>query len=154
MLLWYREASWPKEQVSPLPFFCSCSLAHFDVLTRLAHARMSGPFGNRGSNESREQTIANGEFSYYYHMRISLLPLSRLTTPISKSEDTASGFSAPTLGGCAIGGYPSLHARRGTPIHQRPEEHECSRRLSIRCLSAEGDSELHVDRLLGLATGA
>jgi len=23
------------------------------------HARMSGPFGNRGSNESREQTIAN-----------------------------------------------------------------------------------------------
>lgn len=26
-----------------------------------AHARMSGPFGNRGSNESREQTIANGE---------------------------------------------------------------------------------------------
>jgi transcription factor IIIB subunit 2 len=26
----------------------------------LAHARMSGPYGNRGSNESREQTIANG----------------------------------------------------------------------------------------------
>jgi transcription factor IIIB 90 kDa subunit len=24
------------------------------------HARMSGPFGNRGSVESREQTIANG----------------------------------------------------------------------------------------------
>ena len=28
--------------------------------TFLAHARMSGPYGNRGSNESREQTIANG----------------------------------------------------------------------------------------------
>ena len=26
----------------------------------LAHAKMSGPYGNRGSNESREQTIANG----------------------------------------------------------------------------------------------
>ena len=26
-----------------------------------AHARMGGPFGNRGSNESREQTIANGK---------------------------------------------------------------------------------------------
>ena len=25
-----------------------------------AHARMNGPFGNRGGNESREQTIANG----------------------------------------------------------------------------------------------
>jgi hypothetical protein len=25
-----------------------------------AHARMGGPFGNRGSSESREQTIANG----------------------------------------------------------------------------------------------
>ena len=25
-----------------------------------AHARMNGPFGNRGSSESREQTIANG----------------------------------------------------------------------------------------------
>ena len=27
-----------------------------------AHARMTGPYGNRGSNESREQTIANGEY--------------------------------------------------------------------------------------------
>ncbi len=25
-----------------------------------AHARMSGPYGNRGNSESREQTIANG----------------------------------------------------------------------------------------------
>lgn len=29
-------------------------------LSRTAHARMSGPFGKRGSAESREQTIANG----------------------------------------------------------------------------------------------
>jgi transcription factor IIIB subunit 2 len=31
-----------------------------DTGTGTAHARMSGPFGNRGSSESREQTIANG----------------------------------------------------------------------------------------------
>lgn len=28
----------------------------------IAHARMGGPFGNRGSSESREQTIANGQY--------------------------------------------------------------------------------------------
>jgi transcription factor IIIB subunit 2 len=27
---------------------------------REAHAKMSGPYGSRGNNESREQTIANG----------------------------------------------------------------------------------------------
>lgn len=33
-----------------------------NLINYVAHARMSGPFGNRGSNESREQTIANGAF--------------------------------------------------------------------------------------------
>lgn len=32
----------------------------------IAHARMSGPFGNRGSTESREQTIANGALMRSY----------------------------------------------------------------------------------------
>ena len=27
----------------------------------IAHARLGGPFGNRGNTESREQTIANGK---------------------------------------------------------------------------------------------
>ncbi len=31
----------------------------------LGHARISGPYGNRGTNESREQTIANGTPSLF-----------------------------------------------------------------------------------------
>ncbi len=27
---------------------------------------MSGPYGNRGNSESREQTIANGSYSHYF----------------------------------------------------------------------------------------
>lgn len=38
---------------------CFCGVLETDALT-VAHARMNGPFGNRGSSESREQTIANG----------------------------------------------------------------------------------------------
>ena len=36
-----------------------------------AHARMGGPFGNRGSSESREQTIANGAFYKLCWLRCS-----------------------------------------------------------------------------------
>ena len=40
-----------------------------------AHARMSGPYGNRGNNESREQTIANGSLirQGYFHVPNRLL---------------------------------------------------------------------------------
>ena len=38
------------------------------LIGAVAHARMSGPFGNRGSNESREQTIANGAFQTNLHL--------------------------------------------------------------------------------------
>lgn len=42
----------------------------FDSSTYAARARMGGPFGNRGSIESREQTIANGDLCcrciYFY----------------------------------------------------------------------------------------
>lgn len=37
---------------------------------------MSGPYGNRGSNESREQTIANGLSSCYWPSFLSLKPLT------------------------------------------------------------------------------
>lgn len=36
-------------------------ISNAETNSHIAHARMGGPFGNRGSNESREQTIANGE---------------------------------------------------------------------------------------------
>jgi transcription factor IIIB subunit 2 len=42
---------------SPCSPFIDNSTKIFELA---AHARISGPFGNRGSNESREQTIANG----------------------------------------------------------------------------------------------
>ena len=39
---------------------CRCVLFTFTSDLYGAHARISGPYGNRGNNESREQTIANG----------------------------------------------------------------------------------------------
>ena len=55
---WSMDHSSDREQVIiPLSSYCSS----WRVLTRrIAHARMTGPYGNRGNNESREQTIANG----------------------------------------------------------------------------------------------
>lgn len=53
-LQWCRARSLGRELVSFLSFLV-------DFYLRIAaHARMSGPYGNRGSSESREQTIANG----------------------------------------------------------------------------------------------
>ena len=50
---------WDKGQVRYLLFFIIKSYSSIDP-SSLAHARMSGPYGNRGNNESREQTIGNG----------------------------------------------------------------------------------------------
>ena len=50
----YKDHTLDKDQVGFLPKDPSITD------DTLAHARMSGPFGNRGSSESREQTIANG----------------------------------------------------------------------------------------------
>lgn len=58
--LWYKDRSSVKELVSTLTLF---GVKQFNHL--VAHARMSGPYGNRGSNESREQTIANGSPKYF-----------------------------------------------------------------------------------------
>ena len=38
----------------------------------IARARMGGPFGNRGSSESREQTIANGAYDPRHSVRSRL----------------------------------------------------------------------------------
>ena len=54
----------------------------------LAHAKMSGPFGNRGSNDSREQTIANGVCL----LSVSPVPLLNWFTAHRKIQSIATIF--------------------------------------------------------------
>src|SRR6202044_2867483 len=53
------QGSYVGQGSSELLFSCPRYIYLHGILST-AHARMSGPFGNRGSYESREQTIANG----------------------------------------------------------------------------------------------
>ena len=62
MLLWYRARTSDRVQVCILLRKMSYTLSDLGE----AHARMGGPFGNRGSNESREQTIANGMYNWVF----------------------------------------------------------------------------------------
>ena len=55
----FKALSWDREQVRYSLFYIIKSYRSIDPSSP-AHARMSGPYGNRGNNESREQTIGNG----------------------------------------------------------------------------------------------
>ena len=55
----FKALLWDREQVRYSSFFNIKSYSLVDSSSP-AHARMSGPYGNRGNNESREQTIGNG----------------------------------------------------------------------------------------------
>lgn len=65
-LLWSKDHMLLKEPVRMI--FCRI-LVPLSINSFLGHARMSGPYGNRGSNESREQTIANGTLALVLFFR-------------------------------------------------------------------------------------
>lgn len=63
------QGSFVAQGASQYQFFLVVAHMADHALVTAAHARMSGPFGNRGSNESREQTIANGECFHLFELR-------------------------------------------------------------------------------------
>ena len=65
---------------------------------RSAHARMGGPFGHRGSTESREQTIANGiSDSLYASFDRSLteIIITIIVQPLAKSSKSLQQCVSP-----------------------------------------------------------
>ena len=78
-------------------------------------------------------------------------PLNR---PYSESEDPASCNRYEAVGARVSRCDATIHACCRAQVHQGPEEHECSRRVPLCGLQAEGDEELHAYRLLGPTPGA
>lgn len=69
-----------------------------------AHARMSGPYGNRGSSESREQTIANGSY-----LLLAFTSFADLTD--SQQEDSKHSKCVAALRSGLSSRNPTLHPR-------------------------------------------
>jgi transcription factor TFIIB-like protein len=59
----FKALLWDREQVRCLLFFIIKSYSSIDSSSP-SHARMSGPDGNLGNNESREQMIGNGALRF------------------------------------------------------------------------------------------
>lgn len=81
-------------------------------LKYVAHARLTGPYGNRSSTESREQTIANGtHFTAFMNLR----SLRR-----SQQENTKHRKRSTPLRRCVSSRNTLVHAGRRTQIHEGP----------------------------------
>lgn len=76
-----------------------------------AHARLTGPYGNRSSTESREQTIANG---MHFTAFMSLHSLCN-----SQQENTKYRQCSTPLGRRMSSRNTLIHASRRTQIHER-----------------------------------
>ena len=97
---------------------------------------MGGMFGNRGNSESREQTIANGEFHIHS-------PFPSLDALSSEPKDPASSNGSQAIGGGFLSCNSSVHSCCRTQVHEGPQEHERRRGVPIRRVQAKGDEELY-----------
>ena len=97
---------------------------------------MGGMFGNRGNSESREQTIANGEF----HSR----PTTRfLDTLSSEPEDPTSSDSPQAVRSSLASCNSPIYAGCRAQVYEGPQEYERRRGVPLRRMQAKGDEELH-----------
>lgn len=101
-----------REQVCSSLFY---AILWFDWLkSSLAHARISGPYGNRGNNESREQTIANGSSIATMIILKYLIDLHH-----SRQKDSEYCKYSAIIGSGLSCSHTHVYARSRTQIHQR-----------------------------------
>lgn len=133
------QGSFVAQGASGFPSWCH-SLVKADTVV-LAHARMGGPYGNRSSGDSREQTIENG---------VSFVDILKFVlTYYSNQKDPKHCKCSTLVGSRYFGRKTDVYTCRGTQIYQREKKLECGCRLPLCCMSTERDTQLYAYRFLG-----